>query len=152
MYSVKSKLFLNLTKIQKSSLLNFLKIFVKKKLDLTVDEIFYAFLDEQNYYLEINNPQFEWIYDYIQNDKFIKELKIYINAIKKDLKYKEAQKPFVKRIVAAIIVFLIPYIVNIAINLVVSDASDWRNCWNTAGKDDYNKINYNNDLKDANEE
>lgn len=67
-------------------------------------------------------------------------------------KIKEAQKPFVKRIVAAIIVFLIPYIVNIAINLVVSDASDWRNCWNTAGKDDYNKINYNNDLKDANEE
>ena len=62
-------------------------------------------------------------------------------------KIKEAQKPFVKRIVAAIIVFLIPYIVNIAINLVVSDASDWRNCWNTAGKDDYNKINYNNDLK-----
>ncbi len=67
-------------------------------------------------------------------------------------KIKEAQKPFVKRIVAAIIVFLIPYIVNIAINLVVSDASDWRNCWNTAGEDDYNKINYNNDLKDANEE
>lgn len=67
-------------------------------------------------------------------------------------KIKEAQKPFVKRIVAAIIVFLIPYIVNIAINLVVSDASDWRNCWNTAGKDDYNKINYNNDLKDANGE
>lgn len=67
-------------------------------------------------------------------------------------KIKEAQKPFVKRIVAAIIVFLIPYIVNIAINLVVSDASDWRNCWNTAGKNDYNKINYNNDLKDANGE
>lgn len=67
-------------------------------------------------------------------------------------KIKEAQKPFVKRIVAAIIVFLIPYIVNIAINLVVSDASDWRNCWNTAGQDDYNKINYNNDLKDANGE
>lgn len=67
-------------------------------------------------------------------------------------KIKEAQKPFVKRIVAAIIVFLIPYIVNIAINLVVSDTSDWRNCWNTAGKDDYNKINYNNDLKDANGE
>lgn len=94
MYSLKSKLFLNLTKIQKSSLLNFLKIFVKQKLDLTSEEIFYAFLDEQNYYLEINNPQFEWIYDYINNDKFIKELKIYINAIKKDLKYKEAQKPF----------------------------------------------------------
>lgn len=62
-------------------------------------------------------------------------------------KIKEAQKPFVKRIVAAIIVFLIPYIVNIAINLVVSDASDWRQCWNEAGKNDYNKVNYNEDLK-----
>lgn len=62
-------------------------------------------------------------------------------------KIKEAQKPFVKRIVAAIIVFLIPYIVNIAINLVVSDASDWRNCWNTAGKGDYSKVNYNEELK-----
>lgn len=62
-------------------------------------------------------------------------------------KIKEAQKPFVKRIVAAIIVFLIPYIVNMAINLVVSDASDWRKCWNTAGKEDYNKVNYNEELK-----
>lgn len=65
-------------------------------------------------------------------------------------KIKEAQKPFIKRIVAAIIVFLIPYIVNVAINLVVSDASDWRNCWNTAGKANYNKINYSENLKDAN--
>lgn len=98
MYSLKSKLFLDLTKIQKSSLLNFLKQFVKKKSDLSCDEIFYSFLDEQNYYLEINNPQFEWIYDYINNDKFQKELKIYINAAKKDLKYKETQKPFLDEI------------------------------------------------------
>lgn len=65
-------------------------------------------------------------------------------------KIKEAQKPFIKRIVAAIIVFLISYLVNVAINLVVSDASDWRKCWNEAGKADYNKINYSEDLKDAN--
>lgn len=94
MYSLKSKLFLDLTKIQKSSLLNFLKIFVKKKSDLTVDEIFYEFLDEQQYYLEINKSQFEWIYDYLNEEKFLKELKVYINAVKKDLKYKETQKPF----------------------------------------------------------
>lgn len=62
-------------------------------------------------------------------------------------KIKEAQKPFVKRIVAAIIVFLIPYIVNIAINLVVADASDWKKCWNAAGTNEYNKINYNEDLE-----
>lgn len=62
-------------------------------------------------------------------------------------KMKEAQKPFVKRIIAAIIVFLIPYIVNIAINLVVADASDWKDCWNAAGKGSYNKIKYSEQLK-----
>lgn len=71
MYSLKLKLFLNLTRIQKLSLLNFLKIFVKKKIDLSVDKIFYTFLNKQNYYLKINNSQFEWVYNYIHNDKFI---------------------------------------------------------------------------------
>ena len=47
-------------------------------------------------------------------------------------KIKEAQKPFVKRIIAAIIVFLIPWLVNIIIGFVGSD--DWHECW-TAAKD-----------------
>ena len=94
MYSLKSKLFPELTKIQKSLLLNFLKQFVKKKSDSSCDEIFYDFLDEQDYYLKINNPQFEWIYDCLDNEKFLKELKLYINAVKKELKYKDTQKPF----------------------------------------------------------
>lgn len=70
----------------------------KKKSNLSCDEIFYAFLDEQNYYLEINNPQFEWIYEHLNETKFLKELKLYINVIKKDLKYKETQKPFLDEI------------------------------------------------------
>ena len=45
-------------------------------------------------------------------------------------KIKEAQKPFVKRIVAAIIVFLIPWLVNIIIGFVGSD--DWHECWTAA--------------------
>lgn len=45
-------------------------------------------------------------------------------------KIKEAQKPFVKRIIAAIIVFLIPWLVNVIIGFVGSD--DWHDCWKAA--------------------
>lgn len=94
MYVFKSKLFLNLTKVQKSSLLNYLKIYVKKNLDTNPDEIFYSFIDEQTYYNEISNPKFTWIYDFLKNDKFLKELKIYIYTLKKELEYKNSQKHF----------------------------------------------------------
>ena len=45
-------------------------------------------------------------------------------------KIQEAQKPFVKRIVAAVIVFLVPWIVSFVIGVVGSD--DWHNCWDNA--------------------
>lgn len=47
-------------------------------------------------------------------------------------KIKEAQKPFVKRIVAAIIVFLIPWLVNIVMSLVNGGA--YYPCWQNANK------------------
>lgn len=56
-------------------------------------------------------------------------------------KIKEAQKPFVKRLISAIIVFLIPFIVNLAITLVADGGSEWATCWNEAGS--YKRINVN---------
>lgn len=47
-------------------------------------------------------------------------------------KIKEAQKPFVKRIIAAVIVFLVPWIVGIVLNLVGGNA--WKACWSAAGE------------------
>lgn len=47
-------------------------------------------------------------------------------------KMKEAQKPFIKRIIAAIIVFLIPIIVNMVLSFVTTGNSEWIDCWNTA--------------------
>ena len=47
-------------------------------------------------------------------------------------KMKEAQKPFVKRIIAAVIVFLIPIIVNMILSFVTKGNSDWIDCWNSA--------------------
>lgn len=48
-------------------------------------------------------------------------------------KIKEAQKPFVKRVVAAVIVFLIPWIVDVIMNIVGSDG--YRQCWNSINGD-----------------
>lgn len=45
-------------------------------------------------------------------------------------KMKEAQKPFIKRIIAAVIVFLIPIIVNMVLSFVTKGNSDWIDCWN----------------------
>lgn len=56
-------------------------------------------------------------------------------------KIKEAQKPFVKRLISAIIVFLIPFIVNLAINLVATGGNEWATCWGEAKT--YQKINVN---------
>ena len=44
-------------------------------------------------------------------------------------KIKEAQKPFVKRIIAAIIVFLIPWLVDIIMSVVGSES--YSKCWNS---------------------
>ena len=48
-------------------------------------------------------------------------------------KMKEAQKPFIKRIVSAVIVFLIPYIVSVVVGLVTSNG-DYKGCWGAAEK------------------
>ena len=48
-------------------------------------------------------------------------------------KMKEAQKPYIKRIVSAVIVFLIPYIVSVVVGLVTSNG-DYKGCWDAAEK------------------
>ena len=47
-------------------------------------------------------------------------------------KMKEAQKPFIKRIVYAVITILVPFIVSIVMGYVGN--TEWKNCW-TAAKD-----------------
>lgn len=65
-------------------------------------------------------------------------------------KMKEAQKPFIKRIIAAVIVFLIPIIVNMVLSFVTTGNSDWIDCWNSAewnGAIDVNPDKINNKIK-----
>lgn len=55
-------------------------------------------------------------------------------------KIKEAQKPFIKRLISAVIVFLIPFILNLVIGLVATGGTtnSWSDCWNAV--EDFEKI------------
>lgn len=62
-------------------------------------------------------------------------------------KMKEAQKPFIKRIIAAVIVFLIPLIVNMVLNFVTTGNSEWVDCWNNSSWS--GPVNVNNKLNNG---
>lgn len=47
-------------------------------------------------------------------------------------KMKEKRKPFIQRIISAVIVFLIPWIVGIILSNV--GAQEWKDCWKWASK------------------
>lgn len=97
MFYIKNTIFLDLTKNQKSSLLSFIKSFVKKNNAKTEDDILNEFIEEETYYKDLGVPHFEWIIEKFENEKFLKDLKIYISECKKQLEMKEAQKPFIEK-------------------------------------------------------
>ncbi len=96
MYEVKSKVFLEFSKAQKSALCNFLRALVKKFPDFNADKIFQKFLEDEKYYLEINSSRFEFLKDFIDDEKFISEVKLYIKECKKYYDYKKSQAPLIK--------------------------------------------------------
>ena len=96
MFYIKQNLFLYLTPRQKSQLLSFLKTFVKKHSNLSVEDILDKFIEEENYYSEINNPHFEFILDYLEDEDFMREFKIFAKSVFEEMKYKETQKPIIE--------------------------------------------------------
>lgn len=96
MFYIKQNLFLYLSVRQKSQLLSFLKSFVKKHSNLSVDDILDKFIEEENYYAEINNPHFEFILEYLDNEEFFRDFKLFAKSVFEELKYKEAQKPIIE--------------------------------------------------------
>ena len=96
MFYIKQNLFLYLTPRQKSQLLSFLKSFVKKRSNLSVEDILDKFIEEENYYSEINNPHFEFILDYLEDEDFMREFKIFAKSVFEEMKYKETQKPIIE--------------------------------------------------------
>lgn len=97
MYNIKQQIYSYFDKTQKSHLCSFLRSFVKQNFPKTVDEIFDDFVEDQDYYLKINSSRFEFLADYLFEEEFARETKLFISACKKYYENKEAQKPYIEK-------------------------------------------------------
>ena len=96
MQNIKSSLFLYLTPRQKSQLLGTLKSY-SKKFDLNSEELAYKFLEDEKYYLNIENPHFEFLKNYLEDDLFFKELKRFFDFCAYEKHQKELMEPYLDR-------------------------------------------------------
>ena len=85
-----------MTKTQKSALCNFLRALVKKSPQVSIEDIYDKFVEDERYYLEINNPHFEFLEDYLDNDKFMEESILYLKECRKYYDYKKKQEPIIQ--------------------------------------------------------
>lgn len=96
MYEIKSRIFLGLTKTQKTALCNSLRILVKNFPDLSCEEVLDKFLENEKYYLKINSSRFEFLQELIEDEKFISESKSFIFECRKYYDYKKSQEPLIQ--------------------------------------------------------
>ncbi len=103
MQNIKNCVFLYLTQRQKSQLLGTLKSYFKKFRNLSKDDLTYKFLEDERYYIEINNPHFEFVGEYFEDENFINDIKKFFNycAYKEEQlallePYKQKQKEYAK--------------------------------------------------------
>lgn len=96
MYEVKNRIFLDLSKTQKSAICNFLRALVKKLPDFNADKILEKFLDDERYYLEINSSRFEFLENFVDDENFISEAKLYIKECIKYYNFKKSQAPIIQ--------------------------------------------------------
>lgn len=85
-----------MTKTQKSALCNFLRALVKKSPQMSVEDIYDKFVEDERYYLEINNSHFEFLEDYLDSDKFMEESILYLKECRKYYDYKKKQEPIIQ--------------------------------------------------------
>lgn len=96
MYQIKNQIYQEMTKTQKSALCNFLRALVKKSPQFSVDDILDKFLEDEKYYLEINNPHFEFLQNYLDDNKFLDETLLYLEECRKYYDYKKKQEPLIQ--------------------------------------------------------
>lgn len=96
MYEIKKQIYLDFTKNQKAALCSFLRALVKKSPELSVDEVFNKFIEDETYYLEINSSRFEFIAAIIDNETFINDTKLFIKECVKYYEYKKKQEPIIQ--------------------------------------------------------
>ena len=96
MYDVKKRVYLSFSKTQKSALCNYLKSFVKKFPDLSVEELWEKFYEDEKYYLERKSSRFEFLYDIIDDESFLNDTFFFLQECKKFFEYKKVQQPFIE--------------------------------------------------------
>ena len=96
MYEIKKQIYLDLTKNQKSALCNYLRAYVKQHISLGADEIFESFVEDEQYYLELNCSRFEFLASQIGENSFKTDTLKYIKECKKYYEYKEKQRPIIE--------------------------------------------------------
>ena len=97
MQNIKAIVFLYLTPRQKSQLLGTLKAYFKKFSNLSVDELINKFLEDEKYYLDIDNPHFEFVKDYFNDDRFYNDLKKFFVFCFYEQKQKELMQPYIDK-------------------------------------------------------
>ena len=97
MQNIKAIVFLYLTPRQKSQLLGTLKAYFKKFLNLSIDDLIDKFLEDEKYYLDIENPHFEFVKDYLNDDRFYNDLKKFFEFCAFEQKQKELIKPYLDK-------------------------------------------------------
>ncbi|MFI3299941.1 MAG: hypothetical protein R3Y28_00830 [Candidatus Gastranaerophilales bacterium] len=104
MYQTKSRVFNYLTKTQKTALCNFLRALVKKNQEVCPNELARNFIDDEIYYFEQKNPHFVFLLEFINENSFFNDTKLYIFACKKYFDYLKkneglilAQKEYLKK-------------------------------------------------------
>ena len=98
MYSVKSKVYQEFDKTQKSAWCNYVRAFVKKVFEpeILAEDIFEKLTEDERYYLSISNSRFPFLVNFIDDDGFKKDTIEYINSCIDYFKYKESQKPIIE--------------------------------------------------------
>ena len=96
MYEIKKQIYLDLTKTQKSALCNFLRALVKKMPDSSLDDIMQKFIEDERYYLEINNSRFEFLQELLDDEQFLSDTQKYLYECRKYYDYKKSQEPIIQ--------------------------------------------------------
>ena len=97
MYQIKSRIYLDFDKTQKSGICNNIRALVKQNLNMTCSDILYKFLENEKYYLELKTSRFSFLEGYIEDKTFIEDSLLYIKECFKYYQYKESQKPYIEK-------------------------------------------------------
>ncbi|MBR1753735.1 hypothetical protein IJ732_02775 [bacterium] len=87
-----NNLFPYFSKQQKSALCHSIKSFVKKNIEK--NDLFNLFIEQELYYLEIDSSRLLFIKNYLNDEKFLKELKLYFAQCLRYYDYQKKLEPF----------------------------------------------------------